>query len=152
MNMDLNSIKNKLTNSVEKMKFNSRNKIGNLNKIQNNLRTHSASINSKNSRNESKFSRLPTEFEKQRNVLEKILSGIKYDGFEKIKIEIENKILIKSELQNRINNLKQQKNYLNSIKKRVGTKNLVFQQESSKANHLKEVNNYFKYILHNLLI
>lgn len=80
-----------------------------------------------------------SEFDANMKALEKMLVGIKQEGFDKIKDEIERKKYIKSDLELRIERLTAELNFYNSQKKKFGTKNLVYEQLTKKANHQKEV-------------
>lgn len=85
-----------------------------------------------------------SEFDSNLKALEKMLVGIKQEGFDKIKDEIERKTYIKSDLELKIERLTAELNFYNSQKKKFGTKNLAFEQGTKKVNNLKEVS-HLKY-------
>lgn len=85
------------------------------------------------------FSRVHTDYNSNLRTLEKIITGIKNDGFDKIKCKIEEQGFVKMELEARVSKLQGMLSFTNSQKRKFGTKNLIIEQSTIKAHCNKEV-------------
>lgn len=134
-----NSIMTKTNYSKSKKVISQNHNSRNLLNTSNHLR-NSMSMNSKNEIKSTKLdlNRMHTEFDEHVSALEKLISGIKYEGFEKTKLEVQNRMLVKQEYEVRNKNLQNQLNYLNSIRKKIGTKDLVNEQNAILHHNTKE--------------
>ena len=68
----------------------------------NHIRTNSTSIISRNSNLKNSLSNYQTEYKNNIQTLERLIKEIKYEGFEKLKTQIESKTYIKAELEARV--------------------------------------------------
>lgn len=115
------------------------------------LRTHSAagsamSRNPNRSALNTDLTVVQTEYEHNMKTLENLILGIKKEGFEKLRNEIETKSYVKAEIESRIEKLTANLNFINSQKKKYGTKNLVYEQGTYLSHVTKEVNYYINLI------
>lgn len=85
------------------------------------------------------LTRVHTDYNNNLKVFEKLIQGIKNVGFEKTKNNIEELTNAKMELEARVFKLQSELNFVNSQKKKFGTKNLTFEQETSRSLSIKEV-------------
>lgn len=105
----------------------------------NHIRTNSSSLMSRNSNLKNSLSNYQTEYKNNIETLEKLIKKIKYEGFDKLKTQIESKTYAKAELEARVETLQNQLNAYNSQKKKYGMKNLAYEQMTSQSLHMKEV-------------